>query len=532
DRSSTSVSPGSSTPSASSYDEIPYQSYAIAYTHPDRLATIGALFRVDAPDPARCRVLELGCARGDNVMAMATTLPAASFLGVDGSARQIAEGERRRTRAGLDNVRLLAADFTVVPEDLGEFDYVVCHGVYSWVAPETADLLLRLCRRHLAPRGIVYVSYNTYPGWHRKEMLRKMMGFHVRSLTKGTEKIQQVRALAQFLARFAREEGGTHLAVFEILADDLAGSEDSYVFHEYLEEQNRPIYFTEFVERAAAADQQYLASAVNAKWDNNLPKEVVQALGPVKNRIVREQYLDYLCNRTFRRSLLCHAGVPRSESPAPDAVRGLFASSLVRPVRPEPDIASDAPEEFGGFGCSHDEMVTTNAPLVKAALTGLARRAPAFLSFDELWQIARPLVGEAEPASCEADLARVLLRCFLSDLVSLSRRAPSFALRPQERPRAAGLARIQAAEDVWVTTLLHRIVQIDELDRFVLQRCDGTRSRGDLVQLLVSAVEREEFSLTGSDGLPVRDPERSRAFAVEGIEASLERLAGKALLME
>src|SRR3984893_14331656 len=125
------LSPESPAQTATSYDEIPYDGQAIADTHPDHMAAVAALFGIDSRDPGRCRGLELGCARGDNVMAMATTLPGASFHGVDGSARQIAEGEKRRKGAGLDNVKLLAADFTLVPEDLGEFDYVVCHGVYS-----------------------------------------------------------------------------------------------------------------------------------------------------------------------------------------------------------------------------------------------------------------------------------------------------------------------------------------------------------------------------------------------------------------
>lgn len=527
-RSSTSVSPGSSTPSASSYDEVPYPSHAIADTHPDRLATIGALFGVDAPDPARCRVLDLGCARGDNVMAMATTLPGASFLGVDGSARQIADGERRRAAAGLDNVRLLAADFTRLPGDLGEFDYIVCHGVYSWVSPETADLILRLCRRHLAPHGIAYVSYNTYPGWYKMGMLREMMKFHVRGLTQPRERVEQSRALVRFLARFAKGEAGTYRAVFESLAKHLDAAEDFYIFHEYLEEHNRPVYFTEFAERASEAGLQYVGPADFTAWDNNLPEEVAGALGNLQNRVVREQYLDYLCNRTFRRSLLSRAEFPVRESPDADVVRVLFAAARAGPVRPEPDVASETPEEFVTQG---DDRITTNRPLAKAALTELARRAPGFLSFQQLWQEARSLAGEAEEQASENDLAEFLLQAFQSNLVRLVRRPPSFADRPAERPRAAALARIQAAEDVWVTTLLHRVVQLNDLDRFVLRHCDGECDREEIVRRLASALKREEFSLKDPEGAPVREPDRLEAFAAEETAASLARLAGHALLM-
>jgi cyclopropane fatty-acyl-phospholipid synthase-like methyltransferase len=150
----------------SSYDEVPYSSYPYARTQPDRLCTLGRLFGLVPAEPSQCRVLELGCASGGNLVPMAERAPESRFVGVDLSARQIADGQRMIDALGLSNVELRHGDIAAVDASWGEFDYVICHGVYSWVPPHVQERILAICSEQLAPRGIGYVSYNTYPGWH------------------------------------------------------------------------------------------------------------------------------------------------------------------------------------------------------------------------------------------------------------------------------------------------------------------------------------------------------------------------------
>src|SRR5262245_55529309 len=159
-----------SPPVKNSYDEVPYESHPFAQTHPDHLATVATLFGMRPAPVARCRVPELGCASGGNLIPMAEQLPQSQFLGVDLSARQVDDGRRVLGPLGLTNVELRHASILDVDDGYGPFDYVLCHGVYSWVPPAVQDKILDVCAHNLAPQGVGYISYNTYPGWHMRGM--------------------------------------------------------------------------------------------------------------------------------------------------------------------------------------------------------------------------------------------------------------------------------------------------------------------------------------------------------------------------
>lgn len=153
---------------STSYDEIPYSDNCFPYTHPDHLATVATFHGLTPPPVRNCRVLELGCARGGNIIPMALGLPEGRFLGIDLSSRQIAEGRSIIEKLGLQNIDLQTLGITDIGENSGLFDYIVCHGVYSWVPDQVRDKILAICSENLAPSGVAYVSYNTYPGWHER----------------------------------------------------------------------------------------------------------------------------------------------------------------------------------------------------------------------------------------------------------------------------------------------------------------------------------------------------------------------------
>ena len=83
----------------------------------------------------RCRVLELGCASGGNLIPMAMDFPDSEFLGIDLSARQIEAGKVHLANLKPRNIELRAASIMDVDAGYGQFDYIICHGVFSWVPP-------------------------------------------------------------------------------------------------------------------------------------------------------------------------------------------------------------------------------------------------------------------------------------------------------------------------------------------------------------------------------------------------------------
>ncbi len=183
------------------YDEMPYESHPFAQSHPNRLYTIGTLFGMRPTPVQKCRVLELGCAAGGNLIPMADYLPESQFVGVDSSARQIQDGLDTVKQLGLPNVILKHASILDVDAAYGRFDYIICHGVFSWVPEKVRLKILEICGTQLTPNGIAYVSYNTYPGWHMRGMIRDMMRYHASRFNAPKDRIQQARALLRFLTQ-------------------------------------------------------------------------------------------------------------------------------------------------------------------------------------------------------------------------------------------------------------------------------------------------------------------------------------------
>src|SRR5262249_49173778 len=145
-------------PIAESYDRIPYDSTPRYATHPDCLATLATLMGMKPAPVERCRVLEIGCSTGGNLLSMAEALPEGRFVGIDLSAVQIETGQRVASALGLGNVRLEVRSLLDVDESFGQFDYIITHGVYSWVPQQVRDHLLKVCKTNLAPHGVAYVS--------------------------------------------------------------------------------------------------------------------------------------------------------------------------------------------------------------------------------------------------------------------------------------------------------------------------------------------------------------------------------------
>src|ERR1700693_2505117 len=162
---------------STAHDAVMYPGSPFSQTHPDRLATIAALYGFPAAPPERCRVLELGCGDGGNLIPMAYLLPGSTFLGLDSAGAGGTRGREQIAALGLTNVTLLHV-YLLEASNLGTYDYVIAHGVYSWVPPSVQERVLAIASEVLAPNGVAYVSYNALPGGHVRNAMRQMMLWH------------------------------------------------------------------------------------------------------------------------------------------------------------------------------------------------------------------------------------------------------------------------------------------------------------------------------------------------------------------
>lgn len=484
---------------AMSYEELPYPSLPLSQTHPDRSAAAAALLGMAPAPPDGCRVLEMGCASGGNLLPMAVALPDSRFLGIDLSARQIDAGQALVGELGLRNIELCRADLLEMVQNgsaLGTFDYIVCHGVYSWVGEMVQRAILALCKRHLAPQGVAYISYNTYPGFYKRQPIRDMMQFHVaQSAQRGRDDgaaplsphaaVQESRALVELLQQGTADRKTSWSYNLQEEAELLRGVPDGYLFHEHLEAENRPCYFHQFAAAAQAAGLQFLDEAEQLGTLADFAPAVRKTLDDA-DLIATEQYLDFLRGQSLRCTLLCHAEVPLERAPTLERWHKLSIGCACWPEADKRPPRAEIRATTGVAFRSRQRRVTVPDPAFKAVLVALYDQEPRTLGFAALVKRAGELLGAA---LTEDTVAGILLYAYRSGLVRLHLTPPRFALELGERPLASPLARLQARTQEQVANLRHQIAELSPQERQLLALLDGTRTlaeleRGDAAQLL------------------------------------------------
>lgn len=206
-----------------SYDAVPYESSAFTASNPDRLAVIGRLFGIQTPPVETSRVLELACGDGSNIVPLAYALPQARFVGADLSHSALSKGWELISRMGIRNIELKQLDLRKFPSDLGKFDYIICHGAYSWVPDDVKASILQICRSHLNESGVAYISYNCYPGWHQREIARQLMLFH--SEPHGNPKlfVHQARAILDYLPQLVPQTQSLYRSILQTEQQTIKG---------------------------------------------------------------------------------------------------------------------------------------------------------------------------------------------------------------------------------------------------------------------------------------------------------------------
>ena len=228
------------------------------------------------------------------------------------TAEQVRKGNEIIEKIGLTNIKLIEKNILDVNEDFGKFDYIIVHGVFSWVPENVKDKIIKICNENLNEEGIAYISYNTYPGWKEPDKIREMMIYankYFPEISLG-DKNQRGKAFISIVAEQMKlyedivEKKGDFIKQIE----ELLEMQDYYVAHEYLESFNHPLYLNEFVDLIKKENLQYVSDvALRLSIISTYNQDTVNKLQQLSqgDHVIKEQCLDFILDTKFRRSLIC-----------------------------------------------------------------------------------------------------------------------------------------------------------------------------------------------------------------------------------
>lgn len=441
------------------YDEVPYDTEANTEAHPRSMATLARLFGLEGAPPSTARVLEIGCGDGEHMLSAAAYLPRARFVGFDLSAEAVGRGAVAARVSGTDNVELLHRDVRDVRgmgaarlsgADGAPFDYVIAHGVYSWVPEAVRADVLAVLRGALGPAGIGFLSVNASPGWELRRALRILMREAAAELAEPAAKVRAALALVDGLAAasssgfvgvLAKAAAEYRAHVAHATPPDAPFSH--YVFHDLLADHNDPFSFEELSERLRDAGLRVLCETPLR------PSRALRFPG-----IARDMARS---GSPFLQVLVCH------EDSAPDRLALAPALDSIRTMHLWADLA---PAPDGAY------RTTTGALLRVAGETGIARAARAAPRF----------VPVASLEDDEAGLGRLehdLFAASCNGVLSIATEPPPIC-GTSERPRVARHVRLRAqdaaergARTAVLTSALHRSFRVPLAELRVVRELDG-----------------------------------------------------------
>ena len=461
------------------YEGLPYPHYVHPASDPAHLAAIAQILGLEAVDPAACRVLDIGCGAGTNLLAMAARMPHSYFLGLDFSAPDIASAQAVAAEAGLQNVEFRQADLMAwEPDGVAPFDYIIAYGFFSWVPDEVKDRLLRVIRRNLSPQGIGCVSYMTYPGCKQPEALRDLLRLRTETLANPVDKVSAAHITLDFLDRaWQALPGLPHAGYLREEVRRIRRKEPHFLLLDDLGVERDPCYMMQFVQWAAEHGLRYLGeSEFHTMLLENLPATSAQELVSLGlDRLETEQLLDYVTNRTFRCTLLTGPDAALTQGMHAGALRKLcFAPRLKVSGKQKPRAVE------GRFKSDIGTTITLRSTPLVAFVRALASYQGAFTPYPKMLAEAQRLTGKDFTPEEEARLCGDLLTLFGRRGLALSALPftplPQLLPRPRLTPLNAALSRTHGL----VASATHESLRLNPEEQAICALLDGTRTLADL----------------------------------------------------
>lgn len=515
-----------------SYDEVLYPSQAYKNTRPDKLAAIARLFGMTAPDFRKSNVLEIGCASGGNLIPMAAAYPDCRFVGIDLSQKQIDAAGSAVDGLGLTNIELKQLSISHIDRSFGTFDYIIAHGIYSWVPEEVRDAIITVCKENLSPNGIAYVSYNTLPGWNMIKTIRDMMVYHGQNFADAETRLREARQMLNFAIENAGSDDAPYKQMLQAEATLISNSADGFLYHDHLEHHNEPCYFHEFMSKAVDKGLQYLGdhdfSAMNL---SGYSEQARSTLAQIDDMVRQEQYIDFLTNRRFRQTMLCHADVALSRDVTSDRLSGLFYRTSLVPKDglDAVDLSADKPVVF--INPANSTQITANNRAMTGLMYVLAENKSHPVSVGDLVaEVHRRLQNVSEEFIRRTFLDNAKAMIF-SDGLTVSADAGFQRKSVSDRPKAWSCSRYVAQSRDLVPTVLHDTEKFGSDLLILIQYVDGTRTHDEIAEALMKHVLNGELTCQ-QKGVAVTDETELRPLLKEVVKSGLQVLADKAYLVD
>jgi SAM-dependent methyltransferase len=428
-------------------------------------------------------VTELGCGDGANLLALAFYNRNSTFLGIDNSSVEVDLARQAAKALGLENLEFLHKDIRdFEPATVPRSNYIVAHGLYSWVPEDAREAILRFCRQNLKPSGLAYISYNAQPGWAVRNLVRQTLlrSSSVREapLARKAEKAIQVAA------NLLEDLPSRDYAAAVLLANELERVRNGapfYVLHEYLAETNQGFWLGEFVEAARRHGLDYIADAQFCRWEGRVSPELRASLARRSpDQVQQEETADLLGDRYFRASILCRADAPRGGLSRDELWNQVHIATSLGAISDQLDLAEGVVEKFAGTGGA---QVDLQAPITKAAIASLCAQWPRGSTLQQIHDRAGQLLkqyGFPIQAGSESQLRDDLTTLFEAGQIDLRLREPEYDVSIPAYPSAHALARFEAGQRTALSTPFHLPIPFEPAAMALVRELDGQRSRAEL----------------------------------------------------
>lgn len=495
-----------------SYDALSYPNDAHFATDPAALTAAAKLHcarlsldakfllpSLRAPDFEGVRMLEIGCALGGNLIPLAAKYPKMQCVGVDLSSAQIARARQDAEALELKNVEFYAASILDLPLAPESFDLIVAHGVFSWVSADIAQEMMIYSAGLLKTHGLLYLSYNTLPGWYQEKAIRDMMAFHASDCSSSHDEISSAREMLDMTSRFVTDAHYRHqLQEEKKVVDNVP---DAYIYHEYLETFNEPYYLKDVVASAQNVGLSYLGdSNLNAcqtppEVESFIQKQLITG-SKLPLHVLKEQYQDFFTNRSFRQSVFVKGTLPKAKNEKEKNLSMLFFL-----------LSANLSEPLSRFELKKAKKLSLmplhneNADIVKELTDSYAVAVMVFL----LTQTVKPFSYEALLNGTSLDKKRLeeVLKFLIGEGLVRVLSQPLNKADFSNNPNAWRVSRYYASIDKTSVNYYHRNIQLDLASRRLLCLCDGTRKVSALAEMITDEIlQAKEDTATQTDDYP------------------------------